>query len=333
MLHRRSTSCVAERVSDVRERYYGHPAVANHRRLNGSDDHALHRNRNRLQTVYEVLGKDGKAVKIHIVVDAGGAVDITIERPESVPIKETLGAAPVEGTLEYADYKLKRVVASTRDETKTIRVVPKPQSIEPNICIDGLARHRVEDPQFMQTDAQMKKKAQAPIATTSDASSERICALCKKPLPSSSHRLRRYCGSEVCMKQRKKMVNQKYSKKLLEQRSSNSKKGDKNPLPTSHTTTTKPCLVCGDPMPKYSMYSVCAACRPGKDTQQEAPNPKAFKTPSASDFPKHIKSANLDKNVFDDPWDCAVCRGAGDLCTLHETMARDGKKPPRKYGY
>jgi hypothetical protein len=31
---------------------------------------------------------------------------------------------------------------------------------------------------------------------------------------------------------------------------------------------------------------------------------------------------------FTDPWNCGMCRNAGDLCTMHESMTRDGKKPP-----
>lgn len=32
---------------------------------------------------------------------------------------------------------------------------------------------------------------------------------------------------------------------------------------------------------------------------------------------------------FKDPWDCLMCRNAGDLCTMHEQMSADGKSFPK----
>jgi hypothetical protein len=34
------------------------------------------------------------------------------------------------------------------------------------------------------------------------------------------------------------------------------------------------------------------------------------------------------RRVFNDSWDCQMCRNAGSLCKLHEGMQKDGKKPP-----
>lgn len=36
---------------------------------------------------------------------------------------------------------------------------------------------------------------------------------------------------------------------------------------------------------------------------------------------------------FKDLWNCAMCRNAGSLCTMHEGMTRDGKKPPFNLTY
>lgn len=35
------------------------------------------------------------------------------------------------------------------------------------------------------------------------------------------------------------------------------------------------------------------------------------------------------REVFDDPWDCEMCRNAGDLCQMHDTMELNGQKPPK----
>lgn len=37
---------------------------------------------------------------------------------------------------------------------------------------------------------------------------------------------------------------------------------------------------------------------------------------------------NDKRAYFDDPWDCQMCRNAGDLCDMHERMTKRGKKPP-----
>ena len=33
--------------------------------------------------------------------------------------------------------------------------------------------------------------------------------------------------------------------------------------------------------------------------------------------------------AFLDPWNCEMCRHAGDLCTLHEGLQKNGQQPPK----
>lgn len=56
--------------------------------------------------------------------------------------------------------------------------------------------------------------------------------------------------------------------------------------------------------------------------------------PTISSEAKEVTKVMQEKRAsFDDPWDCGVCRNAGDVCEMHESMELDGKKPPRYKQY
>lgn len=49
---------------------------------------------------------------------------------------------------------------------------------------------------------------------------------------------------------------------------------------------------------------------------------------------REVKKMLAEKRaVFEDLWDCGMCRNAGDLCAMHEKMEAEGKKPPKYRHY
>jgi hypothetical protein len=114
------------------------------------------------------------------------------------------------------------------------------------------------------------------------------------------------------------------------------------------TDPTRRCQVCGDDISHRSKLSqICQKpeCRKAKHREanarymEKANLPTMPKAPPKSvpnirvkkpDGLAEVKTEMDDLRAsFDDQWDCAVCRNAGSLCVMHETMAAKGEKPPK----
>jgi len=106
------------------------------------------------------------------------------------------------------------------------------------------------------------------------------------------------------------------------------------------------CIRCGDEYTaKSGVGKYCPECREkvrAKSISEAQKRRHAQNRPQVIENPvKPIPQQRIDeaeevetvmnnqRAAFNDPWDCNMCRNAGDLCVLHQGITDDGKKPPR----
>lgn len=75
-----------------------------------------------------------------------------------------------------------------------------------------------------------------------------------------------------------------------------------------------------------------AALRP-KYVEPPITPPPTGKIPNVSQREAVSSAVDARRATFMDPWNCAICCNAGDLCVLHEKLEADGKKPPKYRQY
>lgn len=119
------------------------------------------------------------------------------------------------------------------------------------------------------------------------------------------------------------------------------------PQPTKAGAVPRICEICEGPIPTeaHALAKVCSdKCRDEKRRRYQTAKykkPEAPRAPLPMPKPQEPIKQRTDEEQaeitammdeqrrnFSDPWDCGMCRNAGDLCTMHESMTRDGKKPP-----
>lgn len=132
----------------------------------------------------------------------------------------------------------------------------------------------------------------------------------------------RKCCSNACRVIYTKASHQESNKKY------NAKKQDKQ-------GSTRVCQDCGDSF--YSKTGTAKYCRKCIVARQNLGRAKTRSTAtyglSSTSTEKHLDSlmakpeGSPDPN-FNDPWNCANCRGFGKLCILHLRMQDQGQKPP-----
>ena len=67
----------------------------------------------------------------------------------------------------------------------------------------------------------------------------------------------------------------------------------------------------------------------GADRPNKPGRSGAVPSPVTTEEAEMTETLNARRKTFVDPWDCGMCRNAGDLCKLHEGLESEGKKAPK----